>query len=260
MKLGMELSNAFITRRDEGSALLVTQECLAGITVEVDHVTRIAMLEKQCDILLFIYDYLSKHHPPPTPPPRPPSSPSPSSPLTHRARVMIDAVKKLSRGSISHDDDTAACLEKDVSSSSSSVGQPFVPDSINGGVIDVDPSSSSSSSTSIVIEKSKTVRLINQQLASSSFDDTYRQSFPSILSLCTTIIEENLHLHRSFYNADIVEPISFSLALARRSKVLELQLREEQSLQSMQAAEEAAVRTLGGQSEEAIAVALEVGR
>jgi len=246
VKLGMELSSAFITRRDEGSALLVAHEC-GDITVEVDHVTRIAMLERQCDILLFLYDYLSKHPPP----------------LTHRARVMLNAVKKLSRVGIrddGDDDDAVVRLEK----VSLSVEQSFVSDSINGGVKDVNPSlpssssPSSSSSSTTIMEKTNNVRFIDQQLAPPSIDDTYRKSFSSILSLCTTILEESLQLHRTFYSADIIEPISFSIALSRRSKVFELQQRDEESLLSMQAAEEAAVRTLGGTSHEAITTALEV--
>ena len=108
------------------------------------------------------------------------------------------------------------------------------------------------------MEKTNNVRFIDQQLAPPSIDDTYRKSFSSILSLCTTILEESLQLHRTFYSADIIEPISFSIALSRRSKVFELQQRDEQSLLSMQAAEEAAVRTLGGTSHEAITAALEV--
>ena len=118
---------------------------------------------------------------------------------------------------------------------------------------------SSLSSSTNIIEKTNNIRFIDQQLAPPSIDGTYRKSFSSILSLCTTILEESLQLHRTFYSADIIEPISFSIALSRRSKVFELQQqRDEESLLSMQAAEEAAVRTLGGSSHEAITAALEV--
>jgi hypothetical protein len=177
---------------------------------------------------------------------------------------MLNAVKKLSRVSIRDDDrdddDAVVHLEK----VSLSVEQSFVSDSIIGGVQDVNPSSpsssspSSSSSTTTIMEKTNNVRFIDQQLAPPSIDDTYRKSFSSILSLCTTILEESLQLHRTFYSADIIEPISFSIALSRRSKVFELQQRDEESLLSMQAAEEAAVRTLGGTSHEAITATLEV--
>jgi len=80
----------------------------------------------------------------------------------------------------------------------------------------------------------------------------------SLLQQCVTTSETSVAMHREHYKTDIAEPSSLAVALLQRARVAERDYNGAQAMEFMEAAEVAAVRALGGGSQLAIGIMLEV--
>jgi hypothetical protein len=80
----------------------------------------------------------------------------------------------------------------------------------------------------------------------------------SILALCTELCERSIAIHREDYAHDLVEPYTLAIALMQRARVAERLLDGVGAMEFAEQAESAAVRALGGGSQLAIGIMLEV--
>ena len=80
----------------------------------------------------------------------------------------------------------------------------------------------------------------------------------SLLHQCMATSDESVALHREHYKTDIAEPSTLAVALMQRARVAERDFNGAQAMEFTEAAEVAAVRALGGGSQLAISIMLEV--
>jgi len=85
-----------------------------------------------------------------------------------------------------------------------------------------------------------------------------RQVQKSLLLQCRATSEESVALHREHYKTDIAEPSTLAVALMQRARVAERDFNGAEAMEFTEAAEMAAVRALGGGSQLAISIMLEV--
>ena len=85
-----------------------------------------------------------------------------------------------------------------------------------------------------------------------------RQVQKSLLHQCMATSDESVALHREHYKTDIAEPSTLAVALMQRARVAERDFNGAQAMEFTEAAEVAAVRALGGGSQLAISIMLEV--
>lgn len=85
-----------------------------------------------------------------------------------------------------------------------------------------------------------------------------RQVQKSLLRQSRATSEESVVLHREHYKTDIAEPSTLAVALMQRARIAERNFNGVEAMEFTEAAEVAAVRALGGGSQLAISIMLEV--
>lgn len=230
-KLGIELANVYVARKDEGSSLTVIQDC-CEIHLEVDPTAQIFLLERKCDLLLYIHDHLLKS----------------SFPFSDRVISMIQSLRKI-YGSIN-----ATAVQSSLLLEDSSVNTPCRIDKLSLHPTSTNTAhiiSSNKNNNSVRFQDSRTINTTN-------FEKFHQEALKIALEECLLTIEKNIELHRQNYNSDLIEPISFAIALVQKAKTLEKLNKGDESLMNMQAAEETAIRAVGSSSAQAINISLEV--
>lgn len=79
-----------------------------------------------------------------------------------------------------------------------------------------------------------------------------------LLQQCVATTETSVAMHREHYKTDIAEPSSLAVALLQRARTAERNYNGAQAMEFIETAEVAAVRALGGGSQLAIGIMLEV--
>jgi hypothetical protein len=96
------------------------------------------------------------------------------------------------------------------------------------------------------------------KIESAAAIERIREMQKNILAQCVATTELSVSLHREHYKTDIAEPSSLAVALMQRARVEERDYNGAQAMEFTEAAEVAAVRALGGGSQLAISIMLEV--
>ena len=96
------------------------------------------------------------------------------------------------------------------------------------------------------------------KIESAAAIERIREMQKNILAQCVATTESSVSLHREHYKTDIAEPSSLAVALMQRARVEERDYNGAQAMEFTEAAEVAAVRALGGGSQLAISIMLEV--
>lgn len=120
-----------------------------------------------------------------------------------------------------------------------------------------------------VVEDGTTVRFADPLVTTDGSSDLLRQESESaiarigaaqqgILTRCVALTDQSIAVHREAYREDLVEPASLAVALMQRARVAERLFDGETAMDFAEQAEVAAVRALGGGSQLAIGIMLEV--